>query len=173
MLKRIYNSAIKTNPTSYPHTRPFHQTSHKTRLHILHPKPISIPVTYMDTFEMQQYLPDRCRTAMYWSDLGLAWDPFYKVEVVGCYVLGRASLVSVKGWDLVGGVLLRMSLFSGGRFGDSIYQIKTRTLYLIKQFLSRKSHNKACAKEIIPRFLKKIILPCTKSRTWLDNENVV
>ena len=28
----------------------------------------------------QQYLPERCRTAMYWWDLGLEEDPFYKVE---------------------------------------------------------------------------------------------
>ena len=36
---------------------------------------------------------------MFRSDLGLTWDPFYKVEVVGCYVMGRASLVSVIGWE--------------------------------------------------------------------------
>ena len=47
------------------------------------------------TTSQQQYLPDHCRTAMYSSDLGLEWDPFYKVGVVGCYVVGRASLVSV------------------------------------------------------------------------------
>ena len=36
---------------------------------------------------------------MYWSDLGFPWDPFYRVEVVGWYVVGRANLVAVRGWD--------------------------------------------------------------------------
>ena len=47
----------------------------------------------------QQYLPDCCWIAMLWWDWGLAWDPFYKVEVVGCYGMGRASLVTIRGWD--------------------------------------------------------------------------
>ena len=38
----------------------------------------------------QQYVPDRCRTAMYWSDLGFGGDPFYKVEVV-CSGTGQLS----------------------------------------------------------------------------------
>ena len=46
-----------------------------------------------DTMLQQQYLPDRCRRAMYRSDWGLVWDPFYKVEGVGCYVMKWASLV--------------------------------------------------------------------------------
>ena len=36
----------------------------------------------------QQYLPDRCRTALYRSDLGLEGDPFYKGEVMGWYIYG-------------------------------------------------------------------------------------
>ena len=45
----------------------------------------------------QQYVPDRCRTAMYSSDLGLGGDPFYKVEVVGWGVMKRVSLVTLIG----------------------------------------------------------------------------
>ena len=41
---------------------------------------------------------------MYWSDLGLGGDPFCKVEVVGWYVVGWASLVSVRGWGCVCGI---------------------------------------------------------------------
>ena len=45
----------------------------------------------------QQYVPDSVRTAMYWSDLGFGGGPFYKIEVVGWYVMKRASLVTVIG----------------------------------------------------------------------------
>ena len=46
---------------------------------------------------------------MYWSDLGFAWDHFYKVEVVWWYVMGRVSLVSDIGWECACGVVLGMS----------------------------------------------------------------
>ena len=36
---------------------------------------------------------------MYRSDLGWGGDPFYKVEEEGWYVMERASLVTVLGWE--------------------------------------------------------------------------
>ena len=39
-------------------------------------------------------------------DLGWGGDPFYKVEVVGWYVMGPASLVSMIGWECVLDVVL-------------------------------------------------------------------
>ena len=45
----------------------------------------------------KQYVPDSIGAVMYWSDLGLGGDPFYKVEVVGWYVVKQASLVTMRG----------------------------------------------------------------------------
>ena len=56
----------------------------------------------------QQYSWSRKGKALYEMDLGLAWDPFYKVEGIGWYVMGRASLVSRN--------RLRFCMWSG--FGD-------------------------------------------------------
>ena len=59
-----------------------------------------------NSFIQQQYVPNHCRTAMYSSDLGLTWDPFYKVEVVRWCVMKWASSVRVIGWDCACGVIL-------------------------------------------------------------------
>ena len=61
----------------------------------------------------QQYSPNSIGAVMYWTDLGLGGDPFYKVEVVGWYVVRRASLGTVRGWDRLSEVVLGMSLFVG------------------------------------------------------------
>ena len=45
----------------------------------------------------RQYSLSKMGKALYSSVLGFPQDPFYKVEVVGRYVMGRASLVTVIG----------------------------------------------------------------------------
>ena len=57
----------------------------------------------------QQYTTSSYWKAMFRSDLGFPWAPFYKVGLLGWYVMERASLVSMIGWECACGVGLWVS----------------------------------------------------------------